>query len=83
MIVRVLSGFSLGGGKNVAPGEVVEVEDWNGRRLIAMGFVAAIEPAPAPAKDRGGEAEMPAVDEVESREPEPESREPRRRSRSQ
>lgn len=77
MKVKVISGFCLGAGGDVYPGDVIELEDWNARRLIGMGFVVQMAAAPAPALELELEDETLAVDVVLSREPEPENREPR------
>ena len=57
MKVRVTSGipgggFSLGQGKDVYDGEVIDVSPDEAKRLIAMGAVAAVNPNEIPA-DQG------------------------------
>lgn len=59
MKVRILRGFCLGGGIDVAPGEIVEIPDARVPLLIQQGRVApasATDEAatPAPTKSRKG-----------------------------
>jgi hypothetical protein len=74
--VKVISAFCLSAGRDVYDGEVLEVDDLNARRLIGMGFVVAVEAAPAPSPASAPEVEVFAADVMLNREPEPENREP-------
>ena len=76
MRVRAISSFCIGGGRDVERGEEFDAEDYNARRWIYMGFVVAVEAAPAAASMPARQA-ITAADEVQVREPEPEHREPR------
>ena len=80
MRVKAITSFSLGGGRDVADGEVFDLADeWNAKRLIAMGRFVRAWADPAPSPESGRLAVRPAVDEVSTREHEPEHREPRTR----
>ena len=73
MKVKATRGFSLGGGRDVDPGEVFETDEWNARRLVGLGLAtpAGADPAPHPEAGRGADA-------LVAREPEPEDREPQK-----
>ena len=78
MLVRCVSAFCLGGGRDVYEGERLDLEEPNARRLIGLGFVVPMPPAPAPAAMAAGEEETHAASDVfETREPAPENMDPR------
>lgn len=78
MMVRAMTPFSLGGGRDVKVGEVFEMPDHEARLKVRMGWV---EPAPADMPAPGGEREAgPVVSPgtITSAQPLVQNREPRR-----
>lgn len=79
MLVRCIAGVSLGGGRDLYPGDVVELEESHAMRLVTLGSVVPHAGAPAPPskaepetmREAAGELQTPAAPEPEHREPRP------------
>lgn len=73
MFVKVLSGFSLGGGLDANPGEILEVDDKQAADLMYRRYVCAASPKEAAAhlasvaKRKAAEAKAAAEAEAEAR----------------